>query len=160
MTTNGANPVEVLLVEDSPSDADLTLEALREAKVSNHVSIVEDGVEALKFLRRQGKHAGAPRPDLILLDLNLPRKDGREVLAKIKADDNLKTIPVVVLTTSSAEQDVLEAYKYHANCYITKPVDFAQFLNVVRTIESFWLMLVTLPHAAQGPQTVPPESKG
>jgi len=146
MTTHEVRPVEILLVEDSPSDTDLTVEALKEAKVRNHLSIVEDGVQALEFLRRQGKHARAPRPDLIMLDLNLPRKDGREVLAEIKSDDNLKTIPVVVLTTSRAEQDVMQAYKHHANCYITKPVDFEQFLNVVRSIESFWLMLVTLPH--------------
>jgi CheY-like chemotaxis protein len=149
MTTTNGHPVEILLVEDSPSDTDLTIEALKEAKVRNRLSIVEDGVAALEFLRRQGQHAGAPRPDLILLDLNLPRKDGREVLAEIKSDNDLKTIPVVVLTTSRAEQDVLQAYKYHANCYITKPVDFEQFLNVVHSIESFWLMLVTLPSAAR-----------
>jgi CheY-like chemotaxis protein len=149
MTTTNGHPVEILLVEDSPSDTELTIEALKEAKVRNRLSIVEDGVAALEFLRRQGQHAGAPRPDLILLDLNLPRKDGREVLAEIKSDNDLKTIPVVVLTTSRAEQDVLQAYKYHANCYITKPVDFEQFLNVVHSIESFWLMLVTLPSAAR-----------
>ena len=160
MTKNHGHPVEILLVEDSPSDTDLTIEALREAKVRNHLSVVEDGVQALEFLRRQGKHGGAPRPDLILLDLNLPRKDGREVLAEIKSDDSLKTIPVVVLTTSRAEQDVLQAYKYHANCYITKPVDFEQFLNVVHSIESFWLMLVTLPHAAKSTLADPPGSKG
>ena len=142
--------MEILLVEDSPSDTELTVEALREAKVRNHLNTVEDGVQALEFLRRQGKYRGAPRPDLILLDLNLPRKDGREVLAEIKSDDTLKTIPVVVLTTSRAEQDVLQAYKHHANCYITKPVDFEQFLNVVHSIESFWLMLVTLPQAGPG----------
>jgi CheY-like chemotaxis protein len=142
-------PVEILLVEDSPSDTELTIEALKEAKVRNHLSIVEDGVEALEFLRRRGKYAPAPRPDLIMLDLNLPRKDGREVLAEIKSDARLKTIPVVVLTTSRAEQDVLQAYQYHANCYITKPVDFEQFCQVVRSIESFWLVLVTLPPPAQ-----------
>jgi len=152
MTTVDARPVEILLVEDSPSDTDLTVEALREAKVRNHLSIVEDGVLALEFLRRQGKFAGAPRPDLIMLDLNLPRKDGREVLAEIKTDESLKTIPVVVLTTSRAERDVLQAYKYHANCYITKPVDFEQFLTVVRSIESFWLMLVTLPPSVKSAQ--------
>lgn len=157
MTTTNGHPVEILLVEDSPSDTDLTIEALKEAKVRNRLSIVEDGVAALEFLRRQGQHAGAPRPDLILLDLNLPRKDGREVLAEIKSDNDLKTIPVVVLTTSRAEQDVLQAYKYHANCYITKPVDFEQFLNVVHSIESFWLMLVTLPSAAK---SAPAHSKG
>ena len=151
MTPNGVRPVEILLVEDSPSDTELTVEALREAKVRNHLSIVEDGVQALEFLRRQGKFAAAPRPDMIMLDLNLPRKDGREVLAEIKSEESLKTIPVVVLTTSRAEQDVLQAYKYHANCYITKPVDFEQFLNVVHSIESFWLMLVTLPQPAPAP---------
>jgi two-component system, chemotaxis family, response regulator Rcp1 len=147
MTDPDARPVEILLVEDSPSDADLTIEALREAKVRNHLSIVEDGVQAMEFLRRQGKFANAPRPNLILLDLNLPRKDGREVLAELKADDSLKTIPVVVLTTSRAEQDVLRAYNLNANCYITKPVDFDQFLNVVRSIEAFWLYVVSLPPA-------------
>ena len=140
-----ARPIEILLVEDSPSDAELTVEALHDAKVRNHLSIVEDGVQAMEFLRRQGPYARAPRPDLIMLDLNLPRKDGREVLAELKADDSFKTIPVVVLTTSRAEQDVLRAYQLHANCYITKPVDFQQFLNVVRAIESFWLFVVTLP---------------
>jgi CheY-like chemotaxis protein len=152
MTTLQAHPVEILLVEDSPSDTELTVEALKEAKVRNHLSIVEDGAQALEFLRRQGKYGGAPRPDLILLDLNLPRKDGREVLAEIKSDESLKTIPVVVLTTSRAEQDVLQAYKHHANCYITKPVDFEQFLNVVHSIESFWLMLVTLPQPGKSAQ--------
>jgi CheY-like chemotaxis protein len=145
MTTLNAHPVEILLVEDSPSDTELTVEALKEAKVRNHLNIVEDGVQALEFLRREGKYGDAPRPDLILLDLNLPRKDGREVLAEIKSDESLKTIPVVVMTTSRAQQDVLQAYKQHANCYVTKPVDFEQFLNVVHSIESFWLMLVTLP---------------
>jgi CheY-like chemotaxis protein len=155
MTTIETRPIEILLVEDSPSDTDLTIEALREAKVRNHLSIAEDGVQALEFLRRQGKHGAAPRPDLIMLDLNLPRKDGREVLAEIKADDTLKTIPVVVLTTSRAEQDVLQAYNHHANCYITKPVDFEQFLHVVRSIESFWLMVVTLPGAGKSAQAGP-----
>jgi CheY-like chemotaxis protein len=138
-------PIEILLVEDSPSDAEFTNEALKEAKVRNHLSIVEDGVQAMEFLRRQGRYSNAPRPDLIMLDLNLPRKDGREVLAELKADDSLKLIPVVVLTTSRAEEDVLRAYQLHANCYITKPVDFQQFLSVVRSIESFWLFVVTLP---------------
>ncbi len=151
MTANHEHPVEILLVEDSPSDTELTMEALKEAKVRNHLTIVEDGVQALEFLRRQGMYGGAPRPDLILLDLNLPRKDGREILAEIKTDDQLKTIPVVVLTTSRAEQDVFECYKYHANCYITKPVNLEQFLNVVRSIESFWLMVVTLPPAPKAP---------
>jgi CheY-like chemotaxis protein len=147
MTKTDARPIEILLVEDSPSDTDLTLEALKGFKVRNHVSVVEDGVQALQFLRRQAPYAEAPRPDLIMLDLNLPRKDGREVLAEIKTDDDLKTIPIVVLTTSHAEQDVLRAYQLSANCYITKPVDFNQFLDVVRSIESFWLFVVTLPPA-------------
>jgi len=137
--------VEILLVEDSPSDTELTVEALKEAKIRNHLSHVEDGVQALEFLRRQGPFTDAPRPDLIMLDLNLPRKDGREVLAEIKSDKDLKSIPVVVLTTSRAEQDILRAYQLNANCYITKPVDFEQFLAVVRSIESFWLFIVTLP---------------
>jgi two-component system, chemotaxis family, response regulator Rcp1 len=145
MKTADVRPIEILLVEDSPSDAEFTVEALKEAKVRNHLSLVEDGVQAMEFLHRQGQFAGAPRPDLIMLDLNLPRKDGREVLAELKADENLKLIPVVVLTTSRAEEDVLRSYQLHANCYITKPVDFQQFLNVVRSIESFWLFVVTLP---------------
>jgi len=145
MNKADGRPVEILLVEDSPSDTDLTVEALRDFKVRNHVNIVEDGVQAMQFLRREGPYAQAPRPDMIMLDLNLPRKDGREVLAEIKADDGLKTIPIVVLTTSRAEQDVLRAYQLNANCYINKPVDFNQFLDVVRSIESFWLYVVTLP---------------
>jgi two-component system, chemotaxis family, response regulator Rcp1 len=147
MTPTEGRPIEILLVEDSPSDTDLTLEALKDFKVRNHVSVVEDGVQALQFLRRQEPFAQAPRPDMIMLDLNLPRKDGREVLAEIKADESLKTIPIVVLTTSRAEQDILRAYQLNANCYITKPVDFNQFLDVVRSIESFWLFVVTLPPA-------------
>jgi two-component system, chemotaxis family, response regulator Rcp1 len=138
-------PIEILLVEDSPSDTQLTIEALKEAMVRNRLNVVEDGVEGLAFLRREGKYREAPRPDLVLLDLNLPRKDGREVLAEVKGDADLKAIPVVVLTTSRAEADVLRAYELHANCYITKPVDFEQFLEVVRAIESFWLCVVTLP---------------
>jgi CheY-like chemotaxis protein len=145
MIQHGLRPIEILLVEDSPSDTELTVEALREAKLRNHLSTVQDGIQAMEFLHRQGPFANAPRPDMILLDLNLPRKDGREVLAEIKADDRLKAIPVVVLTTSRAEQDVLRAYQLNANCYITKPVDFDQFLEVVRAIESFWLCVVTLP---------------
>ncbi|MCU0916999.1 MAG: response regulator [Planctomycetes bacterium] len=137
--------IEILIVEDSPSDAQLTVEALQAAKVANRLSHVEDGVEALRFLRREGPYADAPRPDLILLDLNLPRKDGREVLEELKRDSSLKVIPVVVLTTSRSEQDVLRSYQLHANCYITKPVDFTQFLEVVKTIEHFWLTVVTLP---------------
>lgn len=138
-------PIEILLVEDNPGDVRLTIEALKEAKVINHLTVVKDGVEALAFLRRQGSYDTAPRPHLILLDLNLPRKDGREVLADIKTDDNLKRIPVVVLTTSQDEQDVLKSYNLHANCYITKPVDLDQFVRVVRSIEDFWLGIVVLP---------------
>jgi len=138
-------PIEILMVEDSPSDAQLTVEALRAAKIANRLSHVEDGVEALRFLRQEGPYAGVPRPDLILLDLNLPRKDGREVLDELKRDPDLKVIPVVVLTTSRSEQDVLRSYQLHANCYITKPVDFTQFMEVVKAIENFWLTIVTLP---------------
>ena len=144
-TVRQGRPIEILMVEDSPSDAELTVEALKEGKVSNHLSIVEDGVLAMEFLRRENRFAQAPRPDLILLDLNLPRKDGREVLTELKGDPSLKRIPVVVLTTSRAERDVLRAYDLNANCYITKPVDFNQFLEVVRSIEHFWLTVVTLP---------------
>ncbi len=132
-------PIEILLVEDSPSDTELDDRGAGRRQGGNRLSIVEDGVQAMEFLRRQGAYAEAPRPDLILLDLNLPRKDGREVLAEIKADEKLTTIPVVVLTTSQAEKDVLHAYALHANCYITKPVDFQQFLEVVKAIEGFWL---------------------
>ena len=145
MNNDQGRPIEILLVEDSPSDTELTIEALRDFKVRNHVSVVEDGVQAMQFLRRQDPYAQAPRPDLIMLDLNLPRKDGREVLAAIKTDDNLKSIPIVVLTTSRADQDILRAYQLNANCYINKPVDFNQFLEVIRSIESFWLYVVTLP---------------
>ena len=138
-------PIEILMVEDSPSDAQLTIEALHAAKIANRLTHVEDGVEALRFLRREGPHADAPRPDLILLDLNLPRKDGREVLEELKRDPNLKVIPVVILTTSRSEEDVLRSYQLHANCYITKPVDFSKFMEVVKAIEQFWLTIVTLP---------------
>jgi chemotaxis family two-component system response regulator Rcp1 len=137
--------IEILLVEDNPGDARLTLEAMREAKMSNRIHVVEDGVEAMEFLRRQGRFGDAPRPDLILLDLNLPRKDGREVLAEVKADPDLKRIPVVVLTTSRAEEDVLRAYDLHANCYVTKPVDLEQFMKIVALIDEFWVNVVTLP---------------
>ncbi len=137
--------IEILLVEDSPSDAQLAIEAMQSAKIANRLSHVEDGVEAMQFLRREGGYRDAPRPDLILLDLNLPRKDGREVLEELKQDPKLKQIPVVVLTTSRAEQDVLRSYSLHANCYITKPVDFTKFMEVVRSIEQFWLAVVTLP---------------
>jgi CheY-like chemotaxis protein len=138
-------PIELLLVEDSEPDVRLTMEALNEAKVKNRLWVVEDGVEAMEFLQRQGKHATAPRPDLILLDLNLPRKDGRQVLKEIKADDSLKRIPVVILTTSKSEEDVLRAYDLHANCYISKPVDFNRFMEVVKSVEDFWLTVVRLP---------------
>lgn len=139
------HPIEILLVEDNPGDVRLTMEALKEAKMLNCLHVVEDGVMALDFLFRCAPFANASRPDLILLDLNLPKKNGREVLAEIKADESLRTIPVVVLTTSQAEEDVLRAYNLHANCYITKPVDFMQFTGVVKAIETFWLTIVTLP---------------
>ena len=142
---NRTEPIEILLVEDNTGDARLAREALRDAKVANHLSWVADGVEALAFLRRQDSYLTAPRPDLILLDLNLPRKDGREVLSEIKADEKLKRIPVVILTTSQAEEDILKAYHLNANCYITKPVDLDQFIKVVKTIEDFWLTIVKLP---------------
>jgi len=140
-------PIEILLVEDSPDDIELTTMALRDGKVRNHVSVVEDGEEAMAFLRRQGPNADAPRPDLILLDLNLPRKSGREVLAEIKTDADLKRIPVVIMTTSSDEKDILQAYNCNANCYVTKPVDLDQFIGVVKSIENFWLTVVKLPAA-------------
>ncbi len=140
-----ARPVEILLVEDNPGDARLTKEALKDGKVYNRLTVVPDGVEALAYLRREGQYADTIQPDLILLDLNLPRKDGREVLAEIKADDRLKRIPVVILTSSSAEQDVLKSYGLHANCYVTKPVDLDQFMAAVKAIEDFWLTVVTLP---------------
>ena len=140
-----ARPVEILLVEDNRGDVRLTKEALRDNKFRNNLSVVEDGVEALAFLNREGKYADAPRPDLILLDLNLPKKDGREVLQEIKADEHLKRIPVVVLTTSKAEEDIFRAYDLNANCYVTKPVDFEQFIKVVKSIEEFWFAMVKLP---------------
>jgi two-component system, chemotaxis family, response regulator Rcp1 len=145
MQTISGRPIELLLVEDSEPDVRLTQEALQEAKVKNRLWVVEDGEEALQFLRRQGPYADVPRPDLILLDLNLPRKDGRAVLKDIKADDSLRRIPVVILTTSKSEEDVLRAYDLHANCYITKPVDFNRFMEVVKSIEDFWLTVVRLP---------------
>jgi len=142
--TEESPPVEILLVEDNAGDHRLTQEALREGKVYNNLHWAKDGVEALDFLHRRGKHAKAPRPDLILLDLNLPRKDGREVLATLKADPSLKHIPVVVLTTSSAEVDILNSYQLHANCYITKPVDLDQFGAVVKSVEDFWFTTAKL----------------
>ena len=141
----GSRPVEILLVEDNAADVVLTRDALATSKIANTVSVVEDGVEAMAFLRREGIHADSPRPDLVLLDLNLPRKNGREVLAEIKADEELKVIPVVVLTVSSDEDDILAAYGLHANCYITKPVGLQQFEEIVRRIEDFWFAIVTLP---------------
>jgi chemotaxis family two-component system response regulator Rcp1 len=138
-------PVEILLVEDNPGDVRLTQETLKEFKVLNNLSVVGDGVEAMAFLRHEGRYAKASRPDLILLDLNLPKKDGREVLKEIKLDAQLKRIPVVVLTTSGAEQDVLKTYELHANCYITKPVDLDQFIAVIKSIEKFWFTIVKLP---------------
>jgi len=142
---NHTKAIEILLIEDNAGDARLAKEALRDAKVKNNLTWVPDGVDALAYLRREGKYEKVPRPDLILLDLNLPRKDGREVLSEIKADEKFKCIPVVILTTSSAEEDVLKAYHLNANCYISKPVDLDQFIKVVKTIEDFWLTIVKLP---------------
>lgn len=138
-------PIGILLVEDSPGDVRLTQEVLKEAKVLNQLHVVGDGAEAMTFLRREGKYTNFPRPDLILLDLNLPKKDGREVLGEIKSDENLRRIPVVILTVSKSEEDVFKSYDLHANCYITKPVDLDQFLKVVKSIEEFWLTIVKLP---------------
>jgi CheY-like chemotaxis protein len=140
-----AKPIVILLVEDSPSDAALTIEALENGKIANSLNHVLDGVEAMEYLRRQGKFAKAPRPDLIMLDLNLPRKDGREVLRELKSDPSLRVIPVIVLTTSRSDEDILRSYELNANCYITKPVDFPQFIEVVKSIRQFWLSVVTLP---------------
>lgn len=145
MSNNMGRAAEVLLVEDSPGDVRLTREALKEGKVRNNLSVVSDGVEAMEFLRREGKYADAPRPDIVLLDLNMPRKDGREVLAEMKSDESLKRIPVVILTTSEAEQDILKTYDLHANCYLTKPVDLEQFISIVKSVEDFWLTIVQLP---------------
>ncbi len=142
---NVGRPIQILLVEDNPGDVRLTQEVLKEGKVHNHLSVVQDGVEAMLFLRRQGPYGEAPHPDLVLLDLNLPKKDGREVLMEIKSDDELKCIPVVILTTSQAEEDILKAYSLHGNCYITKPVDLNQFIKVIKSIEEFWLTIVKLP---------------
>lgn len=140
-----SRPVEVLLVEDNPGDVRLTVEALKEGRVHVNLNVVRDGVEALMYLRREEMHADARRPDLVLLDLNLPRKDGREVLSEVKADPVLRRIPIVVLTTSAAEQDILRTYELHANCYINKPVDLDQFIRVVQSIEDFWFTVVKLP---------------
>jgi two-component system, chemotaxis family, response regulator Rcp1 len=138
-------PIDILLVEDNPGDERLTREALKEGKVYSNLHWVKDGVEAMAFLRREGKYAAAPRPEIILLDLNLPRKDGREVLEEVKADERLRRIPVVILTTSKAEEDVLRTYNLHANCFVTKPVDLDKFMVVVKSIDDFWLTVVTLP---------------
>jgi two-component system, chemotaxis family, response regulator Rcp1 len=138
-------PIDILLVEDNPGDSRLALEALKESKLRNNLHIVTDGMEAMDFLYKRGKHTQVPRPDLILLDLNLPKKDGREVLAEIKSDPDLKRIPVVILTISKAEEDVLKTYNLHANCFITKPLDLNQFVTVVKSIEDFWLTIVKLP---------------
>ena len=144
-----ATPIEVLLVEDSPGDVRLTREAFKDAKVHINLHVASDGAEAMAFLGRDGKHANVPRPDLILLDLNLPKKDGREVLEEIKEHPSLKTIPVVILTTSASEEDILRSYRLHANCYITKPVNLDGFLKVVKSIDNFWLSVVRLPHEAR-----------
>ena len=148
MISTGANnaPLEVLLVEDSPGDVRLTVEAFKTAKVHISLRVVYDGAEAMQYLRREDKYADALRPDLVLLDLNLPKKDGREVLGEIKGNPALLTIPVVILTTSAAEEDILRSYRLHANCYITKPVDLVGFLEVVKSIDNFWLSVVKLPH--------------
>jgi two-component system response regulator len=148
METNESSlhPIEILLVEDNPGDSRLAKEALKESKLKNNLYIAEDGVEAMNFLYKTGKYSKMPRPDLVILDLNLPKKDGREVLAEIKNDDNLKRIPVVILTISKAEEDILRTYNLHANCYVTKPLDLDQFMKVVRSIEDFWLTIVKLPN--------------
>jgi two-component system, chemotaxis family, response regulator Rcp1 len=150
---SGFNPskaIDILLVEDNPGDVQLAREALESGKVRNTLYVANDGEAAMDFLRRRGPHANAPRPDLVLLDLNLPRKDGREVLAEVKGDEDLKRIPVVILTTSAGEEDILKSYNLHANCYITKPIDLGQFLKVVRSIEDFWLTIVKLPDGIHG----------
>ena len=147
MTTARAEPIEILLVEDNPDDADLTVDALREGRVRNRITVVDNGVDALAYLRREGKYQAAPRPDLVLLDLNLPRKNGREVLAEVKQDPDLRRIPVVIMTSSDDEKDILAAYNLYANCYVTKPVDLDQFIGVVKTIEHFWFSIVKLPAA-------------
>jgi CheY-like chemotaxis protein len=143
--------ITILLVEDNPGDADLALDAMARSKVRNMMYVVGDGVEAMAFLHQQGPYADAPRPGLVLLDLNLPRKDGREVLAEMKEDEHLKRIPVVVLTSSKDEEDILKSYDLHANCFITKPIDLGQFLKVVQSIEDFWLCIVRLPPNGTGP---------
>jgi len=145
MCTGNGRAIEILLVEDNPGDVRLTMEALKEGKLLNNLSVVGDGVEALAFLRREGKFADSVRSDLILLDLNLPKRNGLEVLADIKADEDLRRTPVVILTTSQAEQDIVKSYNLYANCYVSKPVDLEQFMTVVKSIEDFWLTIVKLP---------------
>jgi CheY-like chemotaxis protein len=153
VTAANGRPVEILLVEDNPGDVRLTKEALKEGKLLNRLSVVGDGIEAMAFLRREGKFADSARPDMILLDLNLPKKSGLEVLAEVKADQDLRRTPVVVLTTSQAEQDIVKSYNLYANCYISKPVDLAQFMNVIQSIEEFWLTIVKLPCDGDGTWT-------
>ena len=142
---NAVSPIEMLLVEDNPADVRLTEETLKEEKLKVNLHVVPDGVEAMAFLRRQGRYGDAPRPDLVLLDLNLQKKDGREVLKEIKQDERLKIIPVVILTVSQAEEDILKTYMHHANCYITKPLDLRQFSRIVKSVQDFWLTIVKLP---------------
>lgn len=144
-TVKTGDPIEILIVEDNPGDVRLMQEAMRDSKVRNQIHVVEDGVAAMAYLHREGEYADAPCPDLIMLDLNLPMKDGREVLEEVKEDPELRRIPVVILTTSGAEDDILSTYNHHANCYITKPIDLTQFIHVVRAIDNFWLTIVKLP---------------
>jgi len=146
-SANRGEPIEILLVEDSPDDAEMTIEALRGGRLQNRIVHVEDGIEAMEFLRRRGKYASAARPDLILLDLHMPRMNGREVLAEVKEDPDLRRIPVVMMTQSKDEQDILAAYNLHVNCYVTKPVDMEQFIGAVKSIENFWFSVVKLPAA-------------
>lgn len=146
---NNDQPIEILLVEDRPGDVSLILEVMKDARVRNHMSMVKDGVEALAFLRREGDYADAPRPDLILLDLNLPKKDGKKVLAEIKTDPILRRIPVIVLTASKDEEDILKSYDLYANCFITKSINMEQFITVVKSIEDFWLISMKLPHGVE-----------
>jgi len=145
MNKVNVKPVELLLVEDNQGDARLAIEAMDDSKIKNNLVWVKDGVEAMEYLRKEGEYKNASRPDLILLDLNMPRKDGREVLAEVKSDDNLKSIPVVILTVSKAEEDIIKSYDLHANCYVTKPLDLEQFIHVVKSIEDFWFSIVKLP---------------
>lgn len=142
---NKFKAVEILLIEDNPGDVRLTIEALKESKIINNLEVVEDGIEALSFLKKEGIYKDKPRPDLIILDLNLPKKDGREVLGEIKSEDSLKQIPIVILTTSEAEEDIIKSYELHANCYITKPVNMEQFIKVVKSVGEFWFSIVMLP---------------